>query len=523
MQPRPKAFTIMLILAVIFASLSPISAAAASDAGEIGISEMLPPFEGFQWRVFGIAGYGHAMEVQSIAIEDDHRVYRIDGEVDDLSDGEAEADFAFSITYTVEADTLVQETEGETLLESKFDRLELLRTPLVEGNTWQQVATGDAGEIALECTIESVDGMRGERVYTVLYEDSDGDYYERRELQERLGVIHFARLMRGDQEDYEASYRIHRPGTGLSADPTLTDVQPEDWYLQYLEPIQRIGVIEGYPDGSFRPDREVSVAEFIKMVLTTLGHHTSVGDQRWYDPYVTRAEDKGFVERGEFADHDRSIRREEMARILARAADELNQEPAQPAEFADWDEVGEEFEEYILRAVSLGFLHGYPDNTFRAQHPMVRAEAAKVLSVLLYAMEPEDLDREGAIMLEEEFETRLFPETVDGDWIFDRVRDFDRKDELTEHVSTVTSDEIASTYVDDYYEEREDGLYLIPKDGPILLNPDVAFHLELLSPLEIRLSQESWSGLAGDYEIRISYQYREGRWIMNERDILVEE
>ncbi len=519
MPRKPISMAAIVFLAVVIAFSTPIFIGASPDENTGDISDILPPFEGFRWRVFGIAGYGHSMEIESISLEDDRRVYLISGEVDDMSDGESDADFGLSITYTVYPDVLVQEADGETLLESKFRRLEILREPLVEGNTWEQVVTMGDEEMTLECTIVGVEGTRGERVYEVLYEEKDGDYYERREIEERVGVIHLTRLMRGDEEDYEVSYNLHRPGTGLPAAEQLVDVEPEDWYYPYLGPAVRMDAIRGYPDGSFGANREVSVAEFTRMILSALGHRVSLGEHRWYDPHIILAKDLALLEEGEFAEYNRPMQREEMARMLARAVDEIDTTPVQPTEFEDGDEIDEDLAGYVSEAVSLGLLHGYPDHTFRPREPMTRAEAAKVLSVLMQAVEPAHLDRGEAMALEEEFEDRLFPPTVDAEGTFDRVRDFDRKEDLIAHLSPVADAELAASHVEDYYEERDDGLYLIPRDGPIPLDRDADLDLKLLTPHEIRLVQEGWSGLAGDYELTITYGYRGGRWIMVDRDI----
>ena len=39
---------------------------------------------------------------------------------------------------------------------------------------------------------------------------------------------------------------------------TLSDVKAEDWYYQAVKDMSRKGVIEGYPDGSFRPSKTVT-------------------------------------------------------------------------------------------------------------------------------------------------------------------------------------------------------------------------------------------------------------------------
>jgi hypothetical protein len=84
------------------------------------------------------------------------------------------------------------------------------------------------------------------------------------------------------------------------------------------------GYVDGYPDGSFKPDAKVTRAEFIKMVDTAL--HVSISNARsgdaWYVPYINAAVNAGFHQWSDFTsgDWNTPMTREEMARIAVRAA-----------------------------------------------------------------------------------------------------------------------------------------------------------------------------------------------------------
>lgn len=55
----------------------------------------------------------------------------------------------------------------------------------------------------------------------------------------------------------------------LSAKPRLTDIDGH-WGKEYIEYLVDKGAIEGYPDGTFRPDKTISNAEFITVVYKVL-------------------------------------------------------------------------------------------------------------------------------------------------------------------------------------------------------------------------------------------------------------
>ncbi len=71
------------------------------------------------------------------------------------------------------------------------------------------------------------------------------------------------------------------------------DVRAADWFSPFVCLAQKRGVVQGYPDGKFHPERVVNYAEALK-ILTGLFEYTfteEVGDQ-WFDPYVRAARAK---------------------------------------------------------------------------------------------------------------------------------------------------------------------------------------------------------------------------------------
>ena len=97
------------------------------------------------------------------------------------------------------------------------------------------------------------------------------------------------------------------PSDGRPAAPSLfKDVPAIHSYYDAISWAKTAGVVSGYPDGTFGPDRVVNRAELLKIVLTADGApvvHDSgptgfrdVPDNAWYAPYVRYARGIGMIE-----------------------------------------------------------------------------------------------------------------------------------------------------------------------------------------------------------------------------------
>ena len=51
---------------------------------------------------------------------------------------------------------------------------------------------------------------------------------------------------------------------------SFPDINPDDWFAKDIKKLTETGVISGYPDGYFHPEREMTVAEFIKILGSTV-------------------------------------------------------------------------------------------------------------------------------------------------------------------------------------------------------------------------------------------------------------
>lgn len=86
----------------------------------------------------------------------------------------------------------------------------------------------------------------------------------------------------------------------------FTDVSPNAWFTKFLIAGRKKGIVNGNPDGTFAPAREVNKAEFIKMLLETfeidLSKHQAktalsidTTDGQWFLPYLSYSKTVGVI------------------------------------------------------------------------------------------------------------------------------------------------------------------------------------------------------------------------------------
>lgn len=82
-----------------------------------------------------------------------------------------------------------------------------------------------------------------------------------------------------------------------ASDPTgFRDVNENAWYAPYIRYAKQQGIVQGYPDGSFKPEQAVNFAEALKMAYVALeiSGDASAGGA-WYEPYLSHARSNGVL------------------------------------------------------------------------------------------------------------------------------------------------------------------------------------------------------------------------------------
>jgi uncharacterized repeat protein (TIGR02543 family) len=186
-------------------------------------------------------------------------------------------------------------------------------------------------------------------------------------------------------------------GGGASTTPTPTpEPTPDEIDVVDEGPIlasfvqEHIAYIQGYPDGSVRPDGGVTRAEVAMMIWRLLAdaekndaiasQFRDVADDAWYAQAVKYLASIGILEGysdGTFRPNAH-ITRAEFVTALSRFD---MSESAETGKFSDV--AGHWASGYISNAAEKGWTEGYPDGTFRPNAEITRAEAATMINGML--------------------------------------------------------------------------------------------------------------------------------------------
>lgn len=74
-----------------------------------------------------------------------------------------------------------------------------------------------------------------------------------------------------------------------TAPTKFTDVDENAWYAPYVRYAKANGIIQGYPDGSFKPSQPVNFAEALKMAYVALDVPSTETGGEWYEKFLRHA------------------------------------------------------------------------------------------------------------------------------------------------------------------------------------------------------------------------------------------
>lgn len=174
----------------------------------------------------------------------------------------------------------------------------------------------------------------------------------------------------------------------------FSDFKADSWYAEVMARLSYLGGINGYPDGTVRPNGTITKGEFVKMLVGTLGHEvdTSKKVSPWARPWVDKAVEVGiipsYVANKEFNDTqlNEAITRDLAALLVRNSVREYTDEELQRVKnYENYqknisDLWKSSYQKELLEAYALGLVEGYAeDNSFRPQNSLTRAEASAVI------------------------------------------------------------------------------------------------------------------------------------------------
>lgn len=150
--------------------------------------------------------------------------------------------------------------------------------------------------------------------------------------------------------------------------------------------------INGYPDGTFKPDNPVTRAEFVQILYNVMPNRnvaeetdhtfTDVNEGDWYYESVMALLQLGVVAEGETFEPESYITRQDAMTMIGRAFYVKGTDTTAIESFADYDEISDYALDYVAGLVEEGMVGGYEDNTIRPLAQITRAESVKILDGL---------------------------------------------------------------------------------------------------------------------------------------------
>jgi hypothetical protein len=186
------------------------------------------------------------------------------------------------------------------------------------------------------------------------------------------------------------------PNYSNADSPLFIDIDSHHWAYSAIKDLNTRAVITGYPDGRFRPDRVVTRAEFAKIMVLAAGltpekvTSTTFSDIKstdWYAPFIETAKDflNGYtLSNGSIIFNPNApATREDVSVALVKLKgydkSRLADNSIIQAMFKDYDSISPFARDYVALAVENKLVSGFPDETFKAQASVTRAQASAML------------------------------------------------------------------------------------------------------------------------------------------------
>lgn len=208
----------------------------------------------------------------------------------------------------------------------------------------------------------------------------------------------------------------------------FSDIPSNAWYDVYVYALVQKGIINGMTPSTFAPTQPLTRAQLMKMLACFAADDAAikaaagekkfkdVPSDKWYAGHVNWAAEQGVTngyEDGSFRP-EASVSRQETATLAARFAAVTDgvelKAVKEKSPFTDDASLPDWAKESVYLCQQAGVISGYPEGDFRGGNKITRAEAAKVLCLLL-GVEPLSKD---AVPKNAAADLRNLPSTAAG-------------------------------------------------------------------------------------------------------------
>lgn len=176
-------------------------------------------------------------------------------------------------------------------------------------------------------------------------------------------------------------------------DTIFTDISKSYWGTEFILNLTKKGIINGYADGTFLPENNITRAEYVKMMVEAFDIEKSndaamtfndVASDDWFYEYVKAAYAAEIIKGVSDTRFGASepISRQDMSQITYNVLRYFNVELTSDdtyAEFADSDLIADYSKQAVSAMRSAGIISGFSDGSFRPGDKATRAQAAKII------------------------------------------------------------------------------------------------------------------------------------------------
>lgn len=180
---------------------------------------------------------------------------------------------------------------------------------------------------------------------------------------------------------------VTTPAEKTEEKPKLTDIAGH-WAEQEIGILVNQGIISGYSDMTFMPDKAVTRAEFIKMVCIAFGitnegeiSFDDVSENAWYYKYIKSAYIEGIVTgKGTGFDPDGIITRQDASVVLYRFLNNIYPMKDGTLSFIDKSDISDYAQKSVAAMKTENIINGMDNNRFNPKASLTRAQCAVLMN-----------------------------------------------------------------------------------------------------------------------------------------------
>lgn len=167
---------------------------------------------------------------------------------------------------------------------------------------------------------------------------------------------------------------------------SFTDVAENDWFYSTVSELTDRRIVKGYDDGSFKPYKEVTYAEFFTLITNATGHAQepfTIVKRKWY------LNTFNFLNHNDVpadeAKADLPISRQEMARFTSLILEKVvgYEFSSGSISFNDEKDIDKDYIQYVKNLASENIITGDEFGNFLPEKSLNRAEASQIIKTIM--------------------------------------------------------------------------------------------------------------------------------------------